>query len=198
MTVNKVAAGSEDPVLAELTGPGGAFEIVTEDVLGVPLQVYKNRLHSLGELIAMADGRAGVDFLVQGDRRLTYDEHNAMVRRVAASLGELGVGHGDRVAILSANNVEWVVLWWAAAAIGAVVVPLNAWWKTDELELLYLHLQSMRNFTGLPERLAGKAGRDRETDAAAASTDGGTAETKENDGRSKASGSNKTRRAAPQ
>ena len=134
MTVNKVTAGFEDPVLAELTGPCGAFEIVAEDVLGVPLQVYKNRLHSLGELIAMADGRAGVDFLVQGDRRLTYDEHNAMVRRVAASLGELGVGHGDRVAILSANNVEWVVLWWAAAAIGAVVVPLNAWWKTDELE----------------------------------------------------------------
>ena len=134
MTVNKVTAGFEDPLLADLTGPGGAFEIVTEDVLGVPLQVYKNRLHSLGELIAMADGRAGVDFLVQGDRRLTYDEHNARVRRVAASFGELGVGHGDRVAILSANNVEWVVLWWAAAAIGAVVVPLNAWWKTDELE----------------------------------------------------------------
>ena len=134
MTVNKVTAGLEDPVLAELTGPGGAFEIVTEDVLGAPLQVYKNRLHSLGELIAMADGRAGIDFLVQGDRRLTYDEHNARVRRVAASLGELGVGHGDRVAVLSANNVEWVVLWWAAAAIGAVVVPLNAWWKTDELE----------------------------------------------------------------
>jgi long-chain acyl-CoA synthetase len=134
MTVNKVTTGFEDPVLAELTGPGGAFEIVTEAVLGAPLQVYKNRLHSLGELIAMADGRAGVDFLVQGDRRLTYDEHNAMVRRVAASLGELGVGHGDRIAILSANNVEWVVLWWAAAAIGAVVVPLNAWWKTDELE----------------------------------------------------------------
>ena len=134
MTVNKVTAGFEDPVLADLTGPGGAFEIVTEDVLGVPLQVYKNRLHSLGELIAMADGRAGVDFLVQGDRRLTYDEHNARVRRVAASFGELGVGHGDRVAILSANNVEWVVQWWAAAAIGAVVVPLNAWWKSDELE----------------------------------------------------------------
>ena len=91
MTVNKVAAGFEDRVLAELTGPGGAFEVVTEDVLGVPLQVYKNRLHSLGELIAMADGRAGVDFLVQGDRRLTYDEHNAMVRRVAASLGESSI-----------------------------------------------------------------------------------------------------------
>jgi long-chain acyl-CoA synthetase len=127
-------AATVDPVLAQLTGPGGAFEIVTEDVLGVPLQVYKNRLHTLGEVIAMADARAGVDFLVQGDRRVTYDEHNTLVRRVAAAFRQLGVGHGDRVAILSANNIEWVVLFWAAAATGAVVVPLNAWWKADELE----------------------------------------------------------------
>jgi long-chain acyl-CoA synthetase len=127
-------AATVDPVLAELTGPGGAFEIVTEDVLGVPLQIYKNRLHTLGEVIAMADARAGVDFLVQGDRRVTYDEHNALVRRVTVAFAELGVGHGDRVAVLSANNVEWVVLFWVAAAIGAVVVPLNAWWKADELE----------------------------------------------------------------
>jgi long-chain acyl-CoA synthetase len=123
-----------DPVIAELTAPGGAFEVVTEDVLGVPVQVYKNRLESLRDIIAMADGRAGIDFVVQGDRRVTYDEHNALVRRVATAFRELGIGHGDRVAILSANNVEWVVLFWAAAAIGAVVVPLNAWWKTDELE----------------------------------------------------------------
>jgi long-chain acyl-CoA synthetase len=127
-------ATTVDPVLAELTGPGGAFEIVTEDVLGVPLQVYKNRLHTLGEIIAMADARTGVDFLVQGHRRVTYDEHNALVRRVAAAFRDLGVAHGDRIAILSANNIEWVVLFWAAAATGAVVVPLNAWWKADELE----------------------------------------------------------------
>ena len=133
MTVDKLSAAA-DPALAELTGPGGAFEVVTEDVLGVPLPVYKNRLHSLREIIAMADGRLDVDFVVQGDRRITYDEHNALVRRVATAFRELGVGHGDRVAILSANNVEWVVLFWAAAAIGAVVVPLNAWWKADELE----------------------------------------------------------------
>jgi long-chain acyl-CoA synthetase len=134
MTVDNARPAAMGGVLAELTGPGGAFEIVTEDVLGFPLQVYKNRLRSLRDLIGMADARSAVDFLVQGDRRLTFDEHNALVRRVAAAVGRLGVGHGDRVAILSANTVEWVVLWWATAAVGAVIVPLNAWWKTDELE----------------------------------------------------------------
>jgi len=35
------AVTSPNPALEELTGPGGMFEIVVEDVLGVPLQVYK-------------------------------------------------------------------------------------------------------------------------------------------------------------
>src|SRR5437870_4235540 len=86
------------------------------------------------DVIGMADARVGIDFLVQGDRRLTFDDHNGIVRHAARTLRDLGVDRGDRVAILSANNVEWVLMFWATAAIGAVVVPLNAWWKTDELE----------------------------------------------------------------
>ncbi len=121
-------------VRAELTGPGGPFEIVVEDVLGVPLQVYKQRLGSMRDLIALADGRGDTDWVVQGDRRLTYAEHNALVRRTATALLDLGVRPGDRVAVLSANTIEWVVLFWACAAIGAANVPLNAWWKAEELE----------------------------------------------------------------
>ena len=74
-----------------MTGPGGPFEIVVEDVLGVPLQVYRKRLGSMRDLVAHADGRGDVDWVVQGDRRLTYGEHNALVRRAAAALLELGV-----------------------------------------------------------------------------------------------------------
>ena len=53
---------------------------------------------------------------------------------VAVALLERGVEPGDRVAVLSANNVEWVVMFWACAVIGAACVPLNAWWKAEELE----------------------------------------------------------------
>jgi long-chain acyl-CoA synthetase len=120
--------------IAKLTGPGGPFEIVIEDVLGVPLQVYRTRLASLRDLFVGAEARGDVDWVVQGDRRLTYGEHNAAVRRVAVGLLERGVRPGDRVAVLSANNVEWVVMFWACAVIGAACVPLNAWWKAEELE----------------------------------------------------------------
>jgi long-chain acyl-CoA synthetase len=121
-------------VLDTLTGPGGPFEVVTEDVRGVPLQVYKSRLGSMRELIDMSNGRGDADFVVQDDRRLSYREHNARVRATASGLAARGVQRGDRVALLSANNPEWVVAFWACAAASAICVPLNAWWRAEELQ----------------------------------------------------------------
>jgi long-chain acyl-CoA synthetase len=121
-------------VLDTLTGPGGPFEIVTEAVRGVPLQVYKSRLGSMRDLIDMSDGRGDTDFVVQGDRRLSYGSHNARVRAAAQGLVSGGVKRGDRVALLSANSPEWVVGFWACAAASAICVPLNAWWRAEELQ----------------------------------------------------------------
>ena len=121
-------------VLDTLTGPGGPFEVVTEDVRGVSLQVYKSRLHSMRDLIDMSNGRGETDFVVQGDRRLSYAGHNARVRATAAGLTARGLQRGDRVALLSANSPEWVVAFWACAAASAICVPLNAWWRAEELQ----------------------------------------------------------------
>ena len=126
-----------DPVLAELTGPGAPYEVTREDVLGVDMQVYTRRMRTLRELIAQSAARADVDFIVQGEDpagRLTFGAHDARARVVAAALSRLGVGVGDRVALCSANNPDWIVTFWACAALGAVIVPLNAWWKAEELE----------------------------------------------------------------
>jgi long-chain acyl-CoA synthetase len=120
--------------LDTLTGPGGPFEVVTEDVRGVSLQVYKSRLHSMRDLIDMSNGRGETDFVVQGGRRLSYAGHNARVRATAAGLTARGLQRGDRVALLSANSPEWVVAFWACAAASAVCVPLNAWWRAEELQ----------------------------------------------------------------
>ncbi len=126
-----------DPVLAELTGPGGPFEITREDVLGVETQVYRQRMRTLRELVAQSAVRADLDFVVHGDapeERFTFGAHDARARAVATALARLGVGVGDRVALCSANNPDWVVSFWACALLGAVLVPLNAWWKAEELE----------------------------------------------------------------
>jgi acyl-CoA synthetase (AMP-forming)/AMP-acid ligase II len=56
------------------------------------------------------------------------------VAALAHSLtGRYGVVPGDRVAIAMRNLPEWVIAFWAAVAVGAVVVPLNAWWTGPEL-----------------------------------------------------------------
>src|SRR5882672_11531149 len=91
-------------------------------------------MKTMRELMTQSAARAGVDFIVQGDERLTFGENDRRARAAASSLARLGIGVGDRVALLSANNPDWVVTFWACAVLGAVVVPMNAWWKAEELE----------------------------------------------------------------
>ena len=52
---------------------------------------------------------------------------------MSAALAGIGVAAGDRVAILSGNNPEWVFTFWGTVDLGAVLVGLNAWWKADEI-----------------------------------------------------------------
>ena len=121
-------------VHAMLTGPGGAFEVVTEEVRGVPLKVFKQRMRSLREIAAAAQGRGDDQlYLVYGDRRIGFTSFVGQANAVSAGLGARGIGRGDRVAVLSANNPEWVQTFWATVDMGAVLVGLNGWWKADEI-----------------------------------------------------------------
>lgn len=63
--------------------------------------------------------------LIQGLRRLTYEQVDAAATALAASMSGLGVELGDRVAVDLPNDPEWVITLLAAAKLGAVVVPLN-------------------------------------------------------------------------
>ena len=72
-----------------------------EDVLGVDMQVYEQRMRTLRELMAQSAARADVDFVVQGDQRLHLRRARPRgPRAVASSLARLGVGVGDRVALV--------------------------------------------------------------------------------------------------
>ncbi|HEX2850887.1 MAG TPA: class I adenylate-forming enzyme family protein [Acidimicrobiales bacterium] len=121
-------------VEAMLTGPGGPFAVTTEEVRGIPMKVFAQRMHSLREIPALAQGRGDETFLVYGDRRLSFGEFIDEANSVSASLGdEYGVEKGDRVAVLSANNPEWCLAFWATVDLGAILVGLNGWWKADEI-----------------------------------------------------------------
>ena len=66
--------------------------------------------------------------------RLTYAEFAAEVDRVARGLLAFGLERGDRVGIWSPNNAEWVLVQYATARIGAILVNINPAYRTSELE----------------------------------------------------------------
>ncbi|MGZ4726102.1 MAG: class I adenylate-forming enzyme family protein [Acidimicrobiales bacterium] len=122
-------------VRASLIGPGGPFEVTTEVIDGHELQVYKDRLphlRSVGEIAALRGDEE--PFIVYGERRIGFSEFFGLANSVSAALHDrFGIGHGDRVAVLSANNPEWCLSFWGTVDLGAILVGLNGWWKTDEI-----------------------------------------------------------------
>ena len=63
---------------------------------------------------------------------MRFAAFDAWVDRIAGSLLALGVRHGDHVALWLANSPQWVALFCACARIGAVLIPINTRYKTEE------------------------------------------------------------------
>lgn len=70
---------------------------------------------------------------IAGDTEITYGDFDRRVDRVASALAAAGVGHGDRVAILDKNSLEYAEQLFGAARIGAVQVPVNYRLAPDEV-----------------------------------------------------------------
>jgi fatty-acyl-CoA synthase len=66
-------------------------------------------------------------------RRWTYAELHLDVLALAHGLLRLGIGKGDRIGIWAPNCPEWTLLQYATAEIGAILVPINPAYRTDEL-----------------------------------------------------------------
>ena len=111
------------------------FEVVTGTIGGVEMKLYKDRLGSLRAVFELGTARGDEQtFLVHGAQRYgfaTFAElANGVSKRLAA---DAGVVHGDRVAVLSANNPQWCLAFWGTVNLGAILVGLNGWWKADEI-----------------------------------------------------------------
>lgn len=104
--------------------------------------VQLNR-QTLGALLARQAARFGerdaVIFDEEGEGlqvRWTYAELNSRVDQLAAALMSIGIGLQDRVAVFSPSRPEWVLLEFALARIGAVLVTVNPAFKQTELDYL--------------------------------------------------------------
>ncbi|MFN3575295.1 MAG: class I adenylate-forming enzyme family protein [Phenylobacterium sp.] len=119
---------------ALLTAPGTPFETEEVEVRGVKLKTWKNSPASLRDVVEAARAHGEKIFLVYEDERVSFEAFYRAVSALAREFASKGVKKGDRVAIVMRNLPEWVVSFYAGAALGAIVTPLNAWWTGPELE----------------------------------------------------------------
>ena len=94
---------------------------------------------TVGGLLDHMSGRfPDNDALVSVERGVsyTYREFNEVCRSVAKGLLRMGVKKGDHVSIWANNVPEWVILQFATAKIGAVLVTINTSYKSAELEYI--------------------------------------------------------------
>jgi len=90
---------------------------------------------TLGEVLARhAKERPQQEALITQKRRITYEDLHLRARSAAATLHSLGIGRGDHVGILMGNDEKWLALFYGAALIGAVTVPVNTRFKTAEID----------------------------------------------------------------
>ncbi|MEA1942400.1 MAG: AMP-binding protein [Pseudomonadota bacterium] len=122
-----------EAIEAALCAPGARFEMETIDIRGVPTRVWKNALPNLPELARHARTHGEREFTIYQDERVTYDAWFRATAALAAELADAGIAKGDRVALSMRNLPEWPVAFFAITSLGAIAVPLNAWWTGAEL-----------------------------------------------------------------
>ena len=92
------------------------------------------RRHRLGDLLGRSAARMPKKTaIVYGGLRQTFAELDEVVNRTANALATRGVSKGDHIAILSHNNHAFVVVRFALARLGAVMVPINFMLNASEV-----------------------------------------------------------------
>ncbi|MFZ5631429.1 MAG: class I adenylate-forming enzyme family protein [Bacillota bacterium] len=81
-------------------------------------------------------------YLFYEGRQITYRELDAVSDRLACSFLEMGIGRGDKIAIVAPNQPEWLYTYFAAVKIGAAVVALNVRYRLAEFEYMLNNSES--------------------------------------------------------
>ena len=122
--------------------------VVTETASAAPIVGARAKRRTIPRLWADAVGaqRTGPAYLIERDGAwdaLGWDEADTRVRELANGLLARGVKKGDTFALLARNSVEWALLDFALARIGAVVVPVYASSSERDVEYLLAHSEAV-------------------------------------------------------
>ena len=110
-----------------MTAPSYVHGHEGEPLIGLPIGTFLDRIAAEhGEREALVSVGQGI--------RWTYAELKLLADYFAAGLAELGLDPGDRIGIWSPNRAEWVVVQFAAAKAGLILVNINPAYRVSELE----------------------------------------------------------------
>jgi long-chain acyl-CoA synthetase len=127
-----------------ITAPKGAFEVFNKERNGVTYPAFLTLPNNLGDMFKKAaDTHGHVDFLVYQDERYSFE----VLYQLALSFREVltdqyTIKRGDKVVIAMRNYPEWLVSFMGITMLGAVAVPINAWWSQQELLHVIQHSQA--------------------------------------------------------
>ncbi|MBU2499114.1 MAG: AMP-binding protein, partial [Proteobacteria bacterium] len=83
--------------------------------------------------LSFKDKQAWVD--IEDGRTLTFSQYKEGVDRLASGLQKYGIQKGDRIGVLAKNSMEYFLLFGSAAALGAIVLPIN--WRLSAEEVCF-------------------------------------------------------------
>lgn len=107
---------------------------ITRRPTGIPYLVYEPRPNSLLEILEESMRWQSRTGFVHARERVSFSELGQRVENGAAELVDSGVKPGDRVLLLGANTIGWVVSFWSILRAGGVVVLGNGWWSPQEVQ----------------------------------------------------------------
>ena len=121
-------------IVAAHKAPQADLATHREIIGGIEYDVFTKAPPNLYELYRKGLQGADETFLVYQEDRYTFAETLDRAARMGRILiNNYRIVSGDRIAICARNSPEWCIAYMAITMVGAIVVPMNSWWKGSEI-----------------------------------------------------------------
>ena len=137
----------------------GLLSLEKANIRGNEYFVFKEAPNNLREYYQLGLLHGDWTHIVYQEERFQFNDTLRITSQLANTLQtKFNIQKGDRVAFSMRNYPEWMFCYMAITSIGGVVVPLNSWWKGDEIEYGLTNSEA-KLFIGDEERLDRLEGR---------------------------------------
>lgn len=119
-----------------------------ESVNKTEKMIQRTRRNTLGDLLTRSVARdpSKLAFIYK-ERKVTYKQLDELVNQTANGLKKRGIKQGDRLAIFSKNNLDFVIVTFALARMGAVLIPINYMLRGKDITYILKHAEAVGVFT---------------------------------------------------